>query len=136
MEESKPRVGCATVVMKEGKMLLGLRGHKDGKGLWVVPGGGVKPFEPIRDAAKREIKEETGLDINLLRCIGPYEIIDPPERHRVILYWMADYKSGEIKCGDDTKDAKFFSKEEVKEMLRQEKITGVVAELLKDIGWG
>jgi 8-oxo-dGTP diphosphatase len=136
MKKQGIRLGCATIVMKDGKILLGMRAKDPGRGKWVIPGGGVETFEPMRIAAKREILEETGLAMEIRRFIGPYEIINPPERHRVILYWLADYKSGRIRPSDDTSQARFFSKKEVREMLDNGLITGVVAEVLRDTGWG
>ena len=61
--EMMPRLGSALVVRKGDAILLGLRNKEPEKGKWVLPGGGVRPFETIRAAAHRELLEETGLEV-------------------------------------------------------------------------
>jgi ADP-ribose pyrophosphatase YjhB (NUDIX family) len=94
----------------------------------------VKSFEPLKETIKREIKEETGMNIEPKELIGVYEIIQPSE-HRIVVYWWADWVSGELKPSSDLMDAKFLSKEEVKKLVEEGKCTEIVMKVLKDIGW-
>ena len=76
-------VTCACLVMNsEGKVLL-LASPKQG-GKWTLPGGHVEPGEKIADAAVRELKEETGLDVKPVTIIRFDESINPPDFHRPI----------------------------------------------------
>jgi len=70
MEEKKPKVGSAVLVEKDGKFLLGERNKENLNGYWIIPGGGVKWGETLKDAGIREIKEETNLDVEIVKLIG------------------------------------------------------------------
>jgi 8-oxo-dGTP diphosphatase len=130
-----PRLGTAAVIKKGEKILLGIRGKEPSKGKWILPGGGVKFLESLQSALKREILEETGLEIDIEKMIGVYEIITPPDQHRVIIYWWANYRSGSVNPSSDILDAKFFSKEEVHSIVLKGDTTEIILRVLKDIGW-
>jgi ADP-ribose pyrophosphatase YjhB (NUDIX family) len=124
------------MVEKDGMLLLGRRGKEPAYGTMITPGGGVEQFESIADTARREIKEETGLEIKNLRQFGVYQIIRPETgEHRVIIYWRADWKSGEPAPSSDLLTAKFFTREEIKSEFDAGNITGVMKEVLCDAGW-
>ncbi|MDR2686010.1 MAG: NUDIX domain-containing protein [Rickettsiales bacterium] len=130
------RVGCATLVERDGRVLLGARGKNPGYGELVIPGGGVDLYEDFHNTAAREIREETGLEIENLRQIGTYQIIAPEkENHRVIIYWRADWKSGDPKPSDDLLSAKFYSRQEIAAEVAAGKITNVSLNVLKATGW-
>jgi ADP-ribose pyrophosphatase YjhB (NUDIX family) len=67
MAEKYPRVGTAVIVINnEGKVLLAKRNSKSGNGKLSVPGGKLDMEEDINDCMKRELREETGLDLFVL----------------------------------------------------------------------
>lgn len=132
------RIGCATMVVRDGKVLLGKRGKEPGYGALVIPGGGIDLYEKFEDTAKREIKEETGLEIKNLKQFGVYQIINQEkENHRVIIYWQAEYKGGELTPASDLLDAKFYSSEEIKKEIDAGNLSKGDAswQVLKDAGW-
>lgn len=133
---SNIRIGCAGIVKKDNKILMGIR-DKEGnaKGTYITPGGGVDLCEKMEDTFKREIKEEANIEIDNLKQLKTYEIITKPDKHRVIIFWEANYKSGELKGGDDLLDPKFFSKEEVAQLNQEGKISEFIQMVLKDYGW-
>lgn len=128
-----PRVGCAGLVKHGDKILMGVRGKQPNKGKWILPGGGIQPFENLSQVLKREIYEETGLNIEPDKFIGVYEIINPPDEHRIIVYRWANFISGEIKPSSDILDAKFCSREELKEFVRTKKCSEIVEKVLRDV---
>ena len=133
---AKIRVGCATMVERGGKLLLGVRGKEPDYGNLVIPGGGVDIFEDFHETARREILEETGIVIKNLEQFGVRQIIKPErDYHTIIIYWTAQYQSGELKPSDDLLDAKFYSKREIEDAVEQGKLYGVNVDVLKDAGW-
>jgi 8-oxo-dGTP diphosphatase len=103
-----PRIGSAVIVIDGESVLLGVRNKDPHRGKWVLPGGKVQPFESIDDAARREIREETGLEIDVEGQLGVWEIIEPPAEHRVIVYSIARLKGGELKASSDLSDVRFW----------------------------
>ena len=83
--------------------------------------------ETIKDTAVREIKEETGLEIEIVKFIGFQEILNLPEDyHRVVFYHLAKVIGGELRHSDDLSDAGFFSLEEIKKMNILESVEWVL----------
>ena len=73
-------VASGLVVNSEGKVLL-IRSPK-WNNTWLIPGGHVDYRESLADAAVREVKEETGLDTKVIRCINMGNLVDDPDFHR------------------------------------------------------
>lgn len=94
-----PRVGVGAVVLREGRILLVRRGVAPAKGLWAIPGGGLRLGETLQAGAEREILNETGI---VIRAGAPLFTCDSLEKdgagrirfHYVIVDVMADYLSG------------------------------------------
>ena len=123
MDAKKPKLGSAVIVVHDGKILLGLRNKKNANNLWVLPGGGVEWGEKISDAAIREIKEETNLDIELEKFIGFEEIINiPGDYHTIVFFHTARPLHTDIKVSDDISDAKFFTLEEIRNLPKVESV--------------
>jgi 8-oxo-dGTP pyrophosphatase MutT (NUDIX family) len=74
------RPGVAAVIFDEGRVLLQRR---DDTGRWGLPGGGVEPGESVRQALIREVREETGLEVEPLRLIGVYPIRSTTRSSRI-----------------------------------------------------
>jgi len=109
------RIPCVGAVIKDdaGRMLLILRGHDPGKGLWSIPGGRIEPGEPDEDAVVREVREETGLEVTCGRLLGSVE----RPGHAGDVIEIRDYNAivvgGELAAGDDAADARWFTPGEV-----------------------
>lgn len=87
-----PRVGVGGIVVHNGHALLVRRGREPLKGKWSIPGGLVEVGEELQKAVRREIKEETGLDVDPLEMVGVFERIqrdpkpDPGMRDQRVRY--------------------------------------------------
>lgn len=141
----KPIVAVGGVIInKENKVLLVKRSKPPNQGLWAIPGGKVEFGETIFDAVRREMKEETNLDVIPKDLLAIIEIIKEGV-HYVILDFICETKAGELKPSSDASDAKFFSIDEIRnlpvspttiEMLdrylrRREKIPLFITEISK-----
>ena len=65
--EQKPKAGVGIMVLKDGKVLLGKRKGSHGEGEYAFPGGHLEYMESFEDCAKREVREECGVEIENLR---------------------------------------------------------------------
>jgi len=113
-------------------VLLGRRNKEPNRGLWVLPGGGVKYGETFSETFSRELMEETGTYAQINGIFKVYELIKPPEEHRVIVYLKADYRSGELRASSDLSEVRFFGKEELQNMAAHGGISPFVVNVLQD----
>jgi 8-oxo-dGTP diphosphatase len=109
---SGPTIGVSVCVVQAGRVLLTQRGKPPFEGLWSLPGGHVQRGESLRDAALRELKEETGINARLGEIIGWNEIIRP-DKHIVIAVFAARYESGETRAADDAKSVRWVDHNEI-----------------------
>ncbi len=100
-DRKKIRIRVA-VVLRQGDQVLLVRHHKQGMKYWLLPGGGLEIGETIEECARRELKEETQLDIDVGDFLFMNESI-PPDHHRhvVNLYYEGKIIRGELKMGND-----------------------------------
>jgi mutator protein MutT len=101
-----PVVGVGGVVVDDGRALLIRRAHEPRKGEWSLPGGLVELGERLTDAVRREIAEETGLDVQVGPIIETFDRVhhDPDGRvrfHFVIVDYLCAAAGGEAVAGSD-----------------------------------
>ena len=96
--------------VREGlSVLLIERGLDPFKGRWAFPGGFLKMDEDADTGARRELKEETGLDTASIVQFGTFTAVDRDPRERVItIAYMALVRKHEVQGGDDAADARWF----------------------------
>lgn len=118
---SLPRIGAACLVVDQidGKILMVRRGKDPMRGKWTLPGGGLDPFEKWQDAVKREVLEETGVEIQLFDEQRPlvFQIIDEPDEHRLIIVGHAmpvGYRASKLTPGDDALEAEWVAREYIR----------------------
>ncbi len=118
-----------TIVVKDSKILLIKEAGTVDKGKWNLPAGWLDVGENPIDGAKREAKEETGLDIEITDFLGIYslvradlETVDGFIRHPIKLIFIGKIGGGKINNESNTEvaEVKWFSLEEVEEMSKNE----------------
>jgi 8-oxo-dGTP diphosphatase len=106
----RPIVGVGAVVLDGGRVLLVRRGNEPLKGEWSLPGGAVEVGETLEVAIAREVREETGLEIEVGPMIDVLDRIrfDPAGRvlyHYVLIDFVCRPSGGTLCCGTDASDA-------------------------------
>jgi ADP-ribose pyrophosphatase YjhB (NUDIX family) len=102
----RPIVGVGVAVVEDGRLLLVQRGREPGRGLWAIPGGKVELGEPMREAARREVLEETGLEVDVGDVVWVGEHIE--EGHHIVLVDFAgSVTGGEMCAADDADDVRW-----------------------------
>ncbi len=109
------RIPCVGAVIKDDadRMLLILRGHDPGKGLWSIPGGRIEPGETDEEAVKREVCEETGLEVTCGPLLGSVERPGLAGAIVEIRDYYAAVIGGQLAAGDDAADARWVTPAEV-----------------------
>jgi len=98
------------IIPYQGKIVVIRRRNEPFKGYYALPGGIVEYGETVEEAVLREVKEETGLDVEIHKLVGVYS--DPgrdPRGHFVSICFITIPVGGELKAGSDAKDIALFS---------------------------
>ena len=103
-----PAPAVGVVCLRDGDVLLIRRGTEPRLGEWSLPGGRIEAGERVVDAALRELREETGVEADLIGLVGVVDGVFPEiDRHYVLIDYAARWVSGEPVAGDDACEAAF-----------------------------
>ena len=112
-----PVAAVGVVCLRGDDVLLIRRGKPPLLGAWSLPGGRIEWGETARDAALRELKEETGVEAELVSLIDVVDGLFPtdttPAQHYVLIDFAARWRAGAPQPGDDAADASFFAPTEL-----------------------
>ena len=111
-----PLLTVDALILFEGKLVLIRRRNPPFKGQFALPGGFVEVGETVEEACVREAKEETGLDIEIIKLLGVFS--DPsrdPRGHTVTICFLA-FGRGNLKADSDAIDSGLFSLNEIPEL--------------------
>jgi NADH pyrophosphatase NudC (nudix superfamily) len=96
-----PLPGIVVLIEDEGRVLLGKRNGNYGQGLWGLPQGFIEHDEVYLTAAVREVKEETGLDVEIVSILSVISNFLAPGLHTLAITVLAYVVSGEARADDD-----------------------------------
>jgi 8-oxo-dGTP pyrophosphatase MutT (NUDIX family) len=138
-QEGELRIGSCAVIFddKREKVLLTKRADN---GLWCLPGGKMEPGESVEECCRREVVEETGLEVALLRLVAVYSNRDQLVVYKdgakvqfVILSFEAQIAGGMLGLSNETTDAGFFSFAEMEMMEMHDRHKDRVFDALQNL---
>jgi ADP-ribose pyrophosphatase YjhB (NUDIX family) len=138
-QEGELRIGSCAVIFDElhQKVLLTKRADN---GLWCLPGGKMEPGESVEECCRREVLEETGLEVQLKRLIAVYSNRDQLVIYKdgakvqfVILSFEAEITAGTLILSNETTEAGFFPFAEMETMEMHDRHKDRVLDALQDL---
>jgi ADP-ribose pyrophosphatase YjhB (NUDIX family) len=117
----RPIVGVGVVVRRDELFLLIRRGKPPREGQWSLPGGRQHAGETVEATARREVAEETGLELASCTLLTVVDLIERDETDRVkwhytLVDFVAEAAAGEPVAGDDATDVGWFTLGEADEL--------------------
>jgi 8-oxo-dGTP diphosphatase len=112
-----PVPGAGVLVELEGGIVLVQRGQPPFVGWWALPSGYIEADESVEQAAVRECKEETGLDVELVELFGVYSFPEGPVQSGIVIFYRARPVGGGLRAGDDAQDVGVFPPDALPEKL-------------------
>ncbi len=107
---SNPKIVAGTIPLKDSKVVLLRRGLEPRRGTWTFPGGYMEMGETTEEAAIRETREETGLDVQVMSLLNVYS---RPQVGVVVIVYLARVVGGELLLGHETQEIKAFHAGEI-----------------------
>lgn len=129
---ARPLVGVGAVIIHDGRALIVQRGAEPRRGEWTVPGGLLELGETLRAGVEREVLEETGLAVKAGAVLDVFDSIYPDasgrtEYHYVLVDFLCELISGELKPATDILDARWITPTE----LETTQLIGFTTEVIK-----
>lgn len=115
---ARPIAGVGALIIDNDRILLVERGHEPMKGYWSLPGGAVETGERLEEALRREVREETGLEVDVLHLMEVLERItigadDLAEYHYILIDYICLPTGGVLQASDDASRAQWFTEDEI-----------------------
>jgi 8-oxo-dGTP diphosphatase len=114
----RPIVGVGGVVISDGRVLLVRRGTPPSLNEWSIPGGVLEAGEPLAEGVRRELAEETGLDVHVGAFLDVFERIDldsdgKARHHYIILDYICEKIDGKAKAASDVTELAWATPEDL-----------------------
>jgi ADP-ribose pyrophosphatase YjhB (NUDIX family) len=122
-------------VVDGGRALVVRRATEPLKGQWSIPGGMLELGEKLREGIAREVKEETGLDVEVFDVLDVFDSIFPDREgrtqyHYVLIDFLCRTTGGELRAGSDVSEAKWVTVKEAGDLQMKAATVGVIRKAL------
>ncbi len=129
---TRPYLAVSAAIFRAGRVLIVRRARPPAQGLYTLPGGGVELGETLEEAVAREVREETGLEVEPVALAGYRQAIvrdgaGKIERHFVILPFAARYLSGEVVLNEELTEAHWLEPTALAGLTTTEGLAQIVA---------
>jgi 8-oxo-dGTP diphosphatase len=130
---TRPFLAVSAAIFRDGKVLVVRRARKPALNLYTMPGGVVEAGERLAEAVAREVREETSLQIDVLRLAGHREAVmrdaqGRVERHFVIMCFAARWISGETVLNEELDDARWLDPSEIATLRTTDGLAEIAAD--------
>ena len=132
-----PLVGVGAIILERDRVLMAQRGKQPQKGRWSLPGGLLELGEALADGVRREVREETGLEIRLLGILEVFERImrdaaGAPEYHYVLIDYICRATGGTLRPGDDVCAVEWVRRRDLPSLTITEGTLTVIEKAFRD----
>ena len=117
----RPLVGVGAIIIDDNRVALVKRGRPPLAGQWSIPGGLLEVGETLRACAEREVREETGLTVEIGELLGVFDRVVPDadghiQYHYVLIDFLCRRLVGELCAGDDADEVGWFTTEDLADL--------------------
>jgi 8-oxo-dGTP diphosphatase len=134
-----PLVGVGAILLRRDRILMAERGKEPLKGWWSLPGGALETGESLAEAVRREVLEETGLEIRPLGVLEIFERImrdagGRAEYHYVLIDYVCRVTGGILRAGDDAARVEWVRRADLSKLQITEGTLGVIEKAFRERG--
>jgi len=134
-----PLVGVGAILLRRDRVLMAQRGKQPLQGWWSLPGGLLEVGERLEDGVRREVREETGLEMQPLGILEVFERImrdsaGAPEYHYVLIDYICRPTGGVLRPGDDVCAVEWVRRGDLKNLTITEGTLGVIEKAFRSRG--
>ncbi len=115
---SNPVVGVGAIILERDRLVLVQRGREPLKGQWSLPGGVLHVGERLEDGVRREVREETGLEVSPIGVFEVFERLNQDQRgrleyHYVLIDYLCCVTGGALRPADDASSAEWVHRRDL-----------------------
>jgi 8-oxo-dGTP diphosphatase len=134
-----PLVGVGAVIIENARVLLVKRAHPPLEAQWSIPGGVLEVGEMVREAAIREVREETGLIVEPGDLLGVYDRVlrnaeQRVQYHYVLIDFLCRTAGGELQAADDATEVRWYTCDELPVLRLAEDTLDVIRKGFAQLG--
>jgi 8-oxo-dGTP diphosphatase len=129
---NRPILAVSAAIIRDGRVFIARRARGPALGVWTMPGGMVEAGETLAEALKREIVEETSMDIEPVALAGHREVVVRDQdgkvsRHFVIMCFASRWIGGETRLNDELDESRWIHPKELGELKTTDGLAEIVA---------